>query len=216
MKKTRILGATVAAFSVVAVLTRCGGDGATDPGTEPYEFPLAVGNQWVYEVTSTAEKASVAPDTTTVVGTATEGGDLWYIFVDHSDGESTLVRQKGNVVYVEPPTPEFESENALTTYLLRVIQESRPWKFADFDAAAGASWTLIDAETTFVTTVEDQQYEVTFDVDYWAACRGLTDVTAQSGTYSDAYKGEVHQRMVITFPSGADTTTTDMTFWAEM
>jgi hypothetical protein len=209
-------GAASLILFVTMTFFACGEESTTEPGeTEPIVLPLAVGNQWVYEVLVSLGKASAELDTTTIIGTSTEGGQTWFLFQDRSDMDTTFLRQDGDAVYVSPylDDPGGGESNALSDYLLRVVGGSRPWKFADFGVPSGTSWTIAEAGTTLMMEHLGQPYPVGIDIDFWGTSRGRVSITVQSGTYENVYKGEVHQLVVFTSPGTLDTLTNDMTYW---
>jgi len=201
----------------------CGDDDGAGPTGEAIKLPLAVGNTWIYAVTTDEEKTATI-DTSTIVGTESRDGTSWYVFYDHGDKESTLARQEGPCVYVIPPAPEDDPEmedDPVADYLRAVLARSLPWKYADFGAASGTAWTLIDAETTFAMIVGDISGPTdTLDLDveilFRAMSRGRASVTVPAGAYPDAYRGEITQRLLFSYPelSRVDSMTVVRTLYA--
>jgi hypothetical protein len=106
----------------------CGGDDSTGPSGEAITLPLAVGNTWIYAVT-TGEQKAATPDTSTIVGTESRDGKTWYVFYDHADKESTLARQEGQDVSVIPPSSEDDPEmedDPVADYFRAVLTRSLP------------------------------------------------------------------------------------------
>ncbi|MFH1680367.1 MAG: hypothetical protein ABIH26_06955 [Candidatus Eisenbacteria bacterium] len=217
MKRSQRSPALLAALLLPALLAGCGGDKSTEAnGGDPISFPIAIGTTWVYSVTTSSTDLAAESDTTRIIGTETVDGKTWYVFVDHSSGDTTLARQEGQSFYVFPSSEDGGTggdENPFVAYLGRVLENSLPWKYADFGAAAGASWTLVEAETTFALDIGGVPYEASVEVSFRCASGGRTTVSVPAGTYADAYRGEIAQRIVFTTPAGADTVTSESSYW---
>ncbi|MFH1277194.1 MAG: hypothetical protein ABIK65_02285 [Candidatus Eisenbacteria bacterium] len=217
MRRIRILGMTPLLLSLLLLPAGCGDDGGTGPnGAGSITVPIAVGNTWIYSVTTSSKEASTESDTTTIIGTETRYGETWHLFVDRVDAETTFVRQEGQRLFVVPPFAEEGSgkdDDPIGAYFRRVLEASLPWQFADFAVPSGTSWTLVDAETTFVVVQGTGSFEADVEISFRGASRGRTAVTVPAGSYTNAYEGEIRQLVVISTPAGVDSMTGERVIW---
>jgi hypothetical protein len=179
------------------LLLACGGDDNDSndegPGT-PITLPLEAGARWTYDASSVTDGDS--PQTwaqvDSVTAQATIDGALYWILVTRADGEApdtSYVRQSGQLVYLRPAGLPQEGSSEIVNWTARQLEESLPWKVADFTSSKGqiASFT---ADTTFA----EQNLRLQLQIN--SANLGRTSVDVPAGSYSDVYKGRLTQLLV--------------------
>ncbi len=182
---------TCGLFLPVLILAACGDDSTTDPGTNggtanSITFPLALGNEWIFNSVSTPRGATA--DTSRIVGTEMFQGESYWVLQDSGDsGGGALLRQEGQELFVVLPDGEMARGDPLEAWVDAILNGSFPWKFAQFDAASGVSWTIAAAETTIDILREPTL--ISFSVT--GSSLGRTSVTVPAGTYDDTYHGRI-------------------------
>lgn len=208
--------ATVTALLAGMLLAAAGcgkdDDGGTGPGGgDPITFPLTVGNMWTYSATTDSTTRSVDTITMEVVGTDTFGGQTFSAVEEtRPDGtETILMRQDGQDFLVVFP---FGSDGGrlgdpVESWIDQTLSGTQPWKFADLDAADGATWMLASADTTV-----DQGGGMTSSISISAmgVSHGRTSVTVPGGTYADAYEGALQLTLSV---DGDVQNTASQTIW---
>lgn len=197
MEKRWIDRAFLAIVGVSLVVAGCGDDdGGTGPGTGPtaISFPLRVDNTWVYEVTETTLAVSARMDTSRIIGTQDVDGGTYYVLHDSGDDETegTLIRQDGQDILVIPPMDASDGDPG-AEWLNRVFEDNLPFKFADLDAPSGATWTIIEADTSFDVGGKTQ----TVQVSIIGRSFGRGSVSVPAGDYDDVYSGGVDGTLTI-------------------
>jgi hypothetical protein len=199
---------------LLALLAGCGGDNGTDvTDGDSIVIPLAVGNFWIYEESSTGKRSSVAIDTTTIVDAESLGGETWYLLASSLEQDTVRVREDGQELFILPALGDVSGDDPAAVYLRRVIEESAPWKYADFDAAVGSEWTLAAAETTFELPAGEDTVEATLRVSFEAASEGRTTTSVPAGEFSGVYHGTVRQLIIFSSSEGADSMRTMREVW---
>jgi hypothetical protein len=181
-------------IAAALVVGACGDDdGGAGPGGSggAVTYPLAVGNRWTYSGSSDTSRATSHEDTTTVSGTQMFNGQLYYVLTESGSGggDQTLIRQQGQDLLVVPDFAvgtRLAGGDPLDTWLQSVLDGSLPWKYADFDAPSGSTWSIAQAETVvdFGRVAPE-----TVRVNVTGTSRGRTSVTVPAGTFADTYEG---------------------------
>jgi hypothetical protein len=198
--------------ATAAFLGGCGDDdGGTSPGSgEPaLTFPLTVGTTWYFSTDVSSKCQETYTDTTTVVGTQEFEGAVFAVLQGTTAGldETILVRQAGNALHVVPPIEIGKIRAPFGEMLAQDLEETFPWKMADFGAASGTSWTL--AQLTDTVLVQGVPVQVSYHFEATSMGRGSVSVPA--GDYTDAYHGQMTMTMTISNPPlQADLSTQDL------
>ncbi len=204
--KSHVRGTTTIAFLGAAIaFGGCGDDdGGTSSGNgeglSEITFPFAIGNEWVFEtVEDTVWTATPAfMETLRIVDERMEDGESYYVLHDipNTDSDEILIRQEGQNIYVIPPfdDDEFMNDNPFEKWMERKMTESLPWKFADLDAPQGASWTELDAESTFVE--KDGTYTV--HIEARGRSLGRSSLSVPAGDFTDVHGSEITTQTSVT------------------
>lgn len=193
---------------LVLLFTGCGDDATKPdetPGT-PITLPLQTGNRWTYDVEMVVgeETPETSTQTDSIIGTATVDGESYWTIqsrIGEEGPEASYVRQSGQSVYIRPsevPTGGSTPEDA---WAARKLEESLPWKVADFTSLKGQI-AFSSAETTFVSK------NLTLSMTINSANLGRTELQVPNGSYSDVYKGRLTQLLVGRFGSTVALTST--------
>ncbi|MBD3335165.1 MAG: hypothetical protein GF355_06580 [Candidatus Eisenbacteria bacterium] len=170
----------------LVMFSGCGDDDDGGPGPcvtgGEITLPLDVGNEWYFE-TETSTGLRQSADTLRITTTTEYEGETFYVGEVGGGGDQDviLLRQEGQSVYYVPELfkRRLDTPAPWGAILAQDLEETLPWKLADFAACAGASWVVAEVDT-FIPGVGNATllFQVTYD--------GRSTVETPAGDFDDA------------------------------